>query len=67
MKTSSQLQPWHYILFTVAVVLVLWQVFGYVQQKRKQSTGVYNPGQVNISPHLSPQQQQYRQMIESEK
>ncbi|MDW8322176.1 MAG: hypothetical protein RMM08_12530 [Armatimonadota bacterium] len=67
MKSSSQLQPWHYILFAVAIVLVLWQVMGYVLQKRKQSTGTYRQGEVYVSPQLTPQQQQYRQMIESEK
>lgn len=67
MNTKSQLQPWHYILFAVALVLVLWQVTGYVMQKRKQGTGVYQQGETYVSPQLPPHQQQYRQMIESEK
>ncbi|MGC8784755.1 MAG: hypothetical protein ACP5RN_10290 [Armatimonadota bacterium] len=65
---GNQIKPWHIILFTVAIVLVLWQAFGYVQERRKQSQATYQAGSgPNITPYTPPQFQNIRQRMEQEK
>lgn len=55
MKNSSQIKPWHIVLFAVAVVLVLWQVFGYYREKQRLH-GEYRlpPPGANLTPQMQP-------------
>lgn len=65
---SNQIKPWHIILFAVAIILVMWQVFGYVKEQRRQSSATYQAGQgPNITPYTPPQFQNIRQRMEQEK
>jgi len=60
---DSQLKPWHIILFTVAILLVLWQLFGVVREKRRQSSATFQQGTTptTISPNAPPDWRQIEQ------
>ncbi|MEJ5253506.1 MAG: hypothetical protein HPY54_12065 [Chthonomonadetes bacterium] len=65
---SNQIKPWHIILFTVAILLVLWQAFGYVREKRRQSSATYQAGPgPNITPYTPPHAQRILERMEREK
>lgn len=68
-NTGSQMKPWHIILFTIAIVVVMWQAFSYVQQKRKTQTVFRQEGQQTptSTQYTPPQFQRIRQRMEQEK
>lgn len=68
-NTGSQVKPWHIILFTLALLLVIWQAFSYVQQKRQTQTTLRQEGQQapTINQYTPPQFQRIRQRMEEEK
>jgi hypothetical protein len=56
MKNSNQIKPWHIVLFVVAIVLVVWQVFGYYYREKQQLHGEYRmpPPGTNLPPQMQP-------------
>jgi len=60
---NNQLKPWHIILFTVAILLVIWQVFGVVREKHKQSSATFQQGTTptTVSPYAPPDWRQIEQ------
>ncbi len=66
---QSQIKPWHIILFTLAIILVMWQAFAYVKQRQQQQTH-WQGEQVatpNLSPYAPPQIRQIREQMERDK
>lgn len=68
MKNGNQIKPWHIILFTIAIILVMWQAFSYYRETKIRSRGTYvaGPGP-NITPYTPPQFQNIRERMEREK
>jgi len=42
---ESNLKPWHFALFGLAVILVLWQVIGYVNKRRAETNVTHSEAQ----------------------
>lgn len=66
---SSQIKPWHIILFTIAILFVMWQVFGQVKQRRMTQTQWQGERYTRpeLPPGAPPQLQQIRETMEREK
>jgi hypothetical protein len=47
-KEESPLKPWHIALIALAVIVVLWQAFGYVSEQRRQNDAKYDAGAPGI-------------------
>jgi len=60
---NNQLKPWHIILFTVAILLVMWQVFGVVREKRRQGGATFQQGTTptTVSPYAPSDWRQIEQ------
>lgn len=66
MKREGQLKAWHIVLFAIAILLVLWQAFGYVKERRKMGTWYY--GEDKSQPiHAPAQLRHIRERMEREK
>lgn len=66
---TSEIKPWHIILFTIAILLVMWQLFGYIKEKRRMSQVTYDhgPGASAINPNTPPQLRSVLETMEREK
>ncbi len=67
--SQSQIKPWHIIVFTLAVILVMWQAFAYMKQRQAQKTEwrgerITAP---TTTPYTPPQFQRIRERMEQEK